>query len=252
MVEDVGAITRSRSSRELSASRRSWESSDDDSSTDEEPIIIPSRTGSFNASFALPDPRKPVGSIFHSGRRSISDRSRSASTPSLVTPTEGDSDPETIMADHPEGGGDAASELRKVVEDRQKRSMLMENVRSQQRILGPSSSGNFQASSISPPISMADSTYRMNGHRIRCVCRRNEADEENGYMLQCESCEMWLHGKCVNISRRTMPSVYICGYCANTPNVAGRRAQQQHSGRTSNGGHSALSSLANKTLRTLR
>ncbi|KAL6885026.1 hypothetical protein HDV57DRAFT_526711 [Trichoderma longibrachiatum] len=236
MVEDVGAITRSRSSRELSASRRSWESSDDDSSTDEEPIIIPSRTGSFNASFALPDPRKPVGSIFHSGRRSISDRSRSASTPSLVTPTEGDSDPETIMADHPEGGGDAASELRKVVEDRQKRSMLMENVRSQQRILGPSSSGNFQASSISPPISMADSTYRMNGHRIRCVCRRNEADEENGYMLQ------W----------RTMPSVYICGYCANTPNVAGRRAQQQHSGRTSNGGHSALSSLANKTLRTLR
>ncbi|KAH0490613.1 hypothetical protein TgHK011_002073 [Trichoderma gracile] len=254
MVEEVGGIARSRSSRELSASRRSWESSDDDSSTDEEPIIIPSRTNSFNASFALPDPRKPVGSIFHSGRRSISDRSRSASTPSLVTPTEGDSDPETIMADHPERGGDAASELRKVVEDRQKRSMQMDNVRSQQRILGPSSSGNFQASYISPPVSMADSNYRMDGHRIRCVCRRNEADEENGYMLQCESCEMWLHGKCVNISRRTMPSVYICGYCANTPNIAARRVQQQqqHSGRASNGGHSALSSLANKTLRTLR
>ncbi|ETS01409.1 hypothetical protein M419DRAFT_141527 [Trichoderma reesei RUT C-30] len=252
LVEEVGSITRSRSSRELSASRRSWESSDDDSSTDEEPIIIPSRTNSFNASFALPDPRKPVGSIFHSGRRSISDRSRSASTPSLVTPTEGDSDPETIMADHPERGGDAASELRKVVEDRQKRSMQMDNVRPQQRVLGPSSSGNFQASCISPPISMADSSYRMDGHRIRCVCRRNEADEENGYMLQCESCEMWLHGKCVNINRRTMPSVYICGYCANTPTVAARRAQQQHSGRASNGGHSTLSSLANKTLRTLR
>ncbi|KAL6866950.1 hypothetical protein J3F83DRAFT_96201 [Trichoderma novae-zelandiae] len=252
MVDEAGGITRSRSSRELSASRRSWESSDDESSTDEEPIIIPSRANSFNASFALPDPRKPVGSIFHSGRRSISDRSRSASTPSLLTPNEGDSDPETIMTDHQERGGDAASELRKVVEDRQKRSMQMENVRSQQRILGPSSSGNFKASSISPPISMADSSYRTDGHRVRCVCSRNEADGENSYMLQCESCEMWLHGKCVNISRRTMPSVYICGYCANTPNVAARRAQQQNMGRAGNGGHSALSSLANKTLRTLR
>ena len=86
------------------------------------------------------------------------------------------------MTDHQERGGDAASELRKVVEDRQKRSLQMENVRSQQRILGPSSSGNFKA--MSPPISMADSSYRMDGHRIRCVCSRNEADEENGYMLQ--------------------------------------------------------------------
>ncbi|KAL7792524.1 hypothetical protein V8C37DRAFT_380599 [Trichoderma ceciliae] len=250
MVEEAGGMTRSRSSRELSSTRRSWESSDDESSTDEEPIIIPSRANSFNASFALPDPRKPVGSIFHSGRRSASDRSRSASTPSLVTPNDGESEAETIMTDQHERGGDAASELRKVVEDRQKRSIQMENARSQQRILNTSSSGNFKTSSISP-VSMAGSSYRTDGHRIRCVCSRNEPDEENGYMIQCESCEMWLHGKCVNISRRTMPSVYICGYCANTPNVAARRAQQ-NMGRGNNGGQSALSSLPNKTLRTLR
>ncbi|KAK1249824.1 hypothetical protein MKX08_009827 [Trichoderma sp. CBMAI-0020] len=249
VVEDSGSITRSRSSRELSSTRRSWESSDDESSTDEEPIIIPSRANSFNASFALPDPRKPVGSIFHSGRRSISDRSRSASTPSLVTPIDGESEAETIMTDHHERGGDAASELRKVVEDRQKRS-IQENTRSHQRILTSSGSGNYKNSAISP-VSMADSNYRTEGHRIRCVCSINEPDEDNGYMLQCESCEMWLHGKCVNISRRTMPSVYICGYCANTPNVAARRAQQ-NIGRGGSGGQLASSSLQSKTLRTLR
>lgn len=182
VVEEAGSITRSRSSRELSSTRRSWESSDDESSTDEEPIIIPSRANSFNASFALPDPRKPVGSIFHSGRRSISDRSRSASTPSLVTPIDGESEAETIMTDYHERGGDAASELRKVVEDRQKRS-IQENTRSHQRILTSSSSGNFKNSAISP-VSMADSNYRTEGHRIRCVCSRNEPDDDNGYMLQ--------------------------------------------------------------------
>ncbi|KAL7921934.1 hypothetical protein ACQKWADRAFT_321024 [Trichoderma austrokoningii] len=249
VVEEAGSITRSRSSRDLSSTRRSWDSSDDESSTDEEPIIIPSRANSFNASFALPDPRKPVGSIFHAGRRSISDRSRSASTPSLVTPIDGESEAETIMTDHLERGGDAASELRKVVEDRQKRS-IQENTRPYQRVLTSSGSGNFKNSAISP-VSMADSNCRMEGHGIRCVCSSNEPDEDNGYMLQCESCEMWLHGKCVNISRRTMPSVYICGYCANTPNVAARRAQQ-NTGRGSSGGQSASSSLQSKTLRTLR
>ncbi|KAL7936335.1 hypothetical protein V8C35DRAFT_321191 [Trichoderma chlorosporum] len=250
VVEEAGSITRSRSSRELSSARRSWESSDDESSTDEEPIIIPSRAGSFNASFALPDPRKPVGSIFHSSRRSVSDRSRSASTPSLVTQIDGESEAETVLTDHQERGGDAASELRKVVEDRQKRSIQIENSRSQHRILSTSSSGNFKASSISP-VSMADSSYRTDGGGIRCVCGGNQRGEENGYMVQCESCEMLLHGKCVNISRRTMPSVYICGFCANTPNVAARRAQQNMA-RGNSGGQSALYSLANKTLRSLR
>lgn len=183
MVEEAGgSITRSRSSRELSSTRRSWESSDDESSTDEEPIIIPSRANSFNASFALPDPRKPVGSIFSSGRRSISDRSTSASTPSLVTPNDGESEAETIMTDHHERGGDAASELRKVVETRHKLSMQMETARSHQRVRNPGS-GTFKTSSISP-VSMADSSYRTDGRGIRCVCSRNEPDEENGYMIQ--------------------------------------------------------------------
>jgi len=30
---------------------------------------------------------------------------------------------------------------------------------------------------------------------------------------------MWLHGRCTNITKRTLPSVYICAFCANTPNM---------------------------------
>jgi hypothetical protein len=100
-----------------------------------------------------------------------------------VTPNDGESEAETIMTDHHERGGDAASELRKVVEDRQKRSVQMENARSHQRILNTSNSGNFKTSAISP-VSMPDSNYRLEGNRIRCVCSRNEPDEDNGYMVQ--------------------------------------------------------------------
>lgn len=38
-----------------------------------------------------------------------------------------------------------------------------------------------------------------------------------------EACEMWLHGRCTKITRREMPPVYICAFCANTPNMRGGR-----------------------------
>ena len=34
-----------------------------------------------------------------------------------------------------------------------------------------------------------------------------------------ESCEMLLHGRCINITRQTQPRVYICAFCADTPNA---------------------------------
>src|SRR5512140_2496102 len=37
------------------------------------------------------------------------------------------------------------------------------------------------------------------------------------------SCEMYLHGQCVNVTEQTMPSIYICAFCANTPNLRGGR-----------------------------
>ena len=72
-----------------------------------------------------------------------------------------------------------------------------------------------------------------------------------------ESCEMWLHGRCVNISKRTVPSVYICLYCANTPNM--RHGRIRANGRVSVGSMdgglgvgAAQSPLAHKGFKSFR
>ncbi|KAL3964806.1 hypothetical protein ACCO45_001810 [Purpureocillium lilacinum] len=142
-------LPRSKSSRDVSASRN-FPSSEDDDSTDDEPIIIPSRNNSFNASFALPDPRKPVGSIFHSSRRSISDRSASNSA------NDAESEAETVVNERQGKGGDATSELRKVVEDRQKRSSRMGSARSQRFV--STNVGHYGGGIISPT-SLTESSY---------------------------------------------------------------------------------------------
>lgn len=185
MAEGAGpenSFPRSRASRDA-ARQHDWESSDDESSTDDEPIIIPSRNTSFNASFALPDPRKPVGSIFHSSRRSISDRSTSTQATldgQGVAFNDAESEAETVMNEQKNQGGDAASELRKVVEDRQKRTTQMSSGRSQ-RFSG--SFGGYDGDTISPT-SLGGSAYTSEGQGVRCVCNRNEGYDDGGLMIQ--------------------------------------------------------------------
>ena len=58
---------------------------------------------------------------------------------------------------------------------------------------------------------------------------------------------MWLHGRCINISKRTLPTVYICAFCANTPNMRGGRMR----GGPSQSG-SAASPLAHKSFKSFR
>ncbi|KAH7329355.1 hypothetical protein B0I35DRAFT_404595 [Stachybotrys elegans] len=173
-------LSRSSSARDLST-RESWDQSDDESSTDDEPIIIPSRNTSFNASFALPDPRKPVGSIFHSSRRSISDRSASSTDGPGASINDGESEAETLMNEHSDKNGDAASELRKVVEDRQKRSNQMSSTQSQR--FAPVASQSMRGSFISPS-GRTEPGMVAEGHSVRCVCNRNGSGEEDGYMVQ--------------------------------------------------------------------
>ncbi|POR38735.1 PHD finger protein 20-like protein 1 [Tolypocladium paradoxum] len=228
-----------RSSLRVSASR-SWDASDDDSSTDEEPIVIPSRNSSFNASFALPDPRKPVGSIFHSSRPTISDTMASNSA------NDAESEAETVVNERQNKGGDATSELRKVVEYRQKRSNQAESARSQRRV--STGIGRKFSGGIISPTSLTESSYGSEGHGVRCLCDKTSADEGDGFMLQCESCDMWLHGKCVNITKRSMSGIYICGFCANTANMAGRRSRENALGI----GGGMASPLANKSFRSFR
>lgn len=250
VVEDedtTPTAVRSRKEKRSKGKGKSWASSeDDDSSTDDEPIIIPSR----NTSFALPDPRNPASLPFHSSQRSISDQSTSSlgiyyNEPDPVDDPE--SEAETVM-NVPGGSnyGDATSELRRVIENRQKRASNMnEN-------FIPRPVSRLTPSPLKTSQLRSQSTER--GHRIRCVCNTaNNHINGNSYMVQCESCEMWLHGKCINITRQTHPSVYICAFCANTPNAHGMRGREI---RRSMGGTNprvpATSPLAHKSFKSFR
>ncbi|TKS76483.1 PHD finger protein 20-like protein 1 [Collichthys lucidus] len=56
---------------------------------------------------------------------------------------------------------------------------------------------------------------------VRCVC---EVDEENDFMIQCESCLCWQHGTCMGLYEDNVPHNYICYYCRHT--AGWRRAQR--------------------------
>ncbi|VUC33315.1 unnamed protein product [Clonostachys rosea] len=170
---------RSNSARSRSSDgSQSWNESGDESSSDDEPIIIPSRTSSFNTSFALPDPLKPVGSIFHSSRRSISDRSTSTvnapDTPDILIAHDAESEAETLMHDPHDQEGDAASELLKLIENRRNRSGHLVGAGANRL----SASHIGRRSNSRSPASLNDIM------EIRCVCHRNGTDENDGYMVR--------------------------------------------------------------------
>ncbi|KAI1742560.1 hypothetical protein F4680DRAFT_37585 [Xylaria scruposa] len=226
--------------------RREWESSaDESSSTDDEPIIIPSR----NSSFALPESEAPSYiRPSHTAQRSFSDQSTSSLGIYYNEPSssqgDAESDAETVVnvAVNSNSRGDALSELRKVRENRQKRVPALNT--SDHSI----SSASFGAGPTIP----SPSTNQ--GNQIQCVCNTTLSHiDGDGYMVQCVSCEMWLHGKCVKITRQTLPRVYICAFCANTPNAQGMRGRGVQ---RSVGGlaprTSAIIPLANKSIRSFR
>ena len=37
-------------------------------------------------------------------------------------------------------------------------------------------------------------------HNKYCICRRG-GDAYGGFMVQCDACEEWFHGKCVGVSK---------------------------------------------------
>ncbi|ROT38548.1 hypothetical protein SODALDRAFT_333147 [Sodiomyces alkalinus F11] len=257
-----------RSSREAASVRaRSFDSGDEEESTDDEPIILPSR----NTSFALPDPHKPTRAGYHtSSQRSVSDRSTSSYMAGGAGVDRGagndaESEAETVMNGMERGGSDdAANELRRLRENRQKRvsgpGSGISGKHQQQRERGQGRMGRSFGGMAGPvaasPTSFTDGSLptpstEARGRRIRCVCQRNGGNRDgDGFMVQCESCEMWLHGQCIRItSRRMLPSVYICAFCANTPNARG--IQLRESGRdVAHGG--GASPLAHKSFKSFR
>lgn len=162
---DINRLVKSRSVRGQSFPREEADDSDD------EPIILPSR----NTSFALPDPRKPVGSFFQSSRRSISNESTSTLTfPDDQNAISNDIESEAESESVNEGldtKGSAVSELLEIVKNR-KRQMPSTRTRTTRSVNQRSLRKN------------AGLGNTMDGQAIRCVCHNNGADENDGFMIQ--------------------------------------------------------------------
>ncbi|KAK0623051.1 hypothetical protein B0T14DRAFT_536028 [Immersiella caudata] len=256
--DDATPIVRKRHSAQPLSHQR-WASSEEeeDSSSDDEPIIIPSR----NTSFVLPDPIKPNRPHpFHVSQRSVSERSTPSYTTFQGSQDDGDSDRETVINDATPTGkpsGDAASELRKL---RENRRILTGSAKPRRFVsIGVAGTagfaGSFSGHNPVSPTTLTDNSLptpstggRSRG--VRCVCNRTEV-HRGTFLVQCESCEMYVHGQCVNLTEQTMPSIYICAFCANTPNMRGGRIRDNGhiSGAMGPRGGSATSPLAHKSFK---
>ncbi|KAI6370929.1 hypothetical protein MCOR25_004062 [Pyricularia grisea] len=209
-VEEVFPSRRTRSAR----SGRSSRSADDEyeeyaSSTDDEEIVIPAKC-SRPRSFALPD------SLEVSGSRPRWQEAGGRLLPHEISlQNDEESEAETVIND---GAGDAESELRRL----RQRQMANHGSPKKLKISATRSfSGHHSHPALLSPATMTEMSLPTpsSRNRVRCVCAGSPGGEQtvDGLMVQCQSCEMWLHGKCINVSKRNMPSVYICSFCAETP-----------------------------------
>ncbi|QSZ30879.1 hypothetical protein DSL72_000437 [Monilinia vaccinii-corymbosi] len=173
-----------------------------DSSTDEEPIIIPSRNNSFN----IPQQKR---SRFDSFDNSSSDFRRPSTSTSGYSRSSGRhtsidemSEAETVLDEVKTG--DAASALRKVVRERRSNRRILNNGR--------------------PLHLYSDATPRPGRYTEYTSSSNNSPDgttpSSSRSGTTSESCENWLHGQCVDIlDRRTLPKVYICAFFTSVPFV---------------------------------
>ena len=70
---------------------------------------------------------------------------------------------------------------------------------------------------------------------IRCVCSYTSDD---GFTIQCDSCNVWQHANCVSIRPEAVPEEYLCELCdpgaARERGVDRRRAEEGQRRRTEN------------------
>lgn len=64
---------------------------------------------------------------------------------------------------------------------------------------------------IVPPLEDVESDHFSDEEVIDCICGNNK---DMGFMISCEKCLAWLHGKCVGISKKNEPAVYYCPKCS--------------------------------------
>ncbi|CZS93495.1 uncharacterized protein RCO7_10562 [Rhynchosporium graminicola] len=238
-----------------SARSEGWESSQygDESSSDDELILVPSR----NSSFSLPQLKPVKIGIFDMStdqRRSSSgySQSESSSQRSFRRDSLG-SEAETVVEED-DGSGDAAQALRKVVESRRRGQRNLRNPqhhrytdstpRGNSHYGIHSSSTNMSPTTITDPDGGTTPSSTKSG-TTRCVCGNSDSE---GLMILCESCDNWLHADCVGLNHRSLPPVYVCAFCARTPNVRGGRIRETAKGTSRLG----ASPLAHKSFKSFR
>ncbi|KAH6720004.1 hypothetical protein BKA61DRAFT_227096 [Leptodontidium sp. MPI-SDFR-AT-0119] len=236
-----------------SARSEGWDSQYDESSSDDEPILVPSR----NSSFSLPQQKPPKIGNFDTARvqrRSSGgySQSESSSQRSFRRDSLG-SEAETVMEED-DGSGDAAQALRKVMEARKKAQVKSRNPQhhrySDSTPRGNSQYGNYGSSANMSPTTITDpdggtTPSSTKSGTTRCVCGNSDSE---GLMILCESCDNWLHADCVGIDHRSLPPVYVCAFCAQTPNLRGGRIREPAKGVSRTG----LSPLAHKSFKSFR
>ncbi|KAJ9067574.1 Histone-lysine N-methyltransferase 2E [Entomophthora muscae] len=52
--------------------------------------------------------------------------------------------------------------------------------------------------------------YPIESGVIRCIC---DLDHDDGFTIQCDSCEVWQHAECVDIEEDRVPKDYYCDLC---------------------------------------
>ncbi|PSN75015.1 hypothetical protein BS50DRAFT_30483 [Corynespora cassiicola Philippines] len=156
--------------------------------------------------------------------------------------------PTTFEGDEqmPDSPGDALGALKKVMEGRQKKTAPsshtslrahnqrwaqatadLANVTAMSHGMYDPFSNSFNASPNATDAGLTTpSTDRssMSGDSTRCVC--NSAADDGRLMVQCESCNKWLHMACVGLNNQNLPPVYVCIFCTGqTPVARGGRVR---------------------------
>ncbi|KAH3967974.1 hypothetical protein HBH98_163680 [Parastagonospora nodorum] len=186
-----------------------------------------SRTSSAAFDQASFETVRPVRNAAHNAYRS-------SSMMELHSTSEGIKESEDQQM--PDSPGDALGALKKVVAGRQQRAerasqntLKAHNQRWAQasadmvNIVPPHSqydpfSNSFQASPLTDAIA-TPSTGRssISSESTRCVC--NGMDDGKP-MIQCESCNKWLHMICCGLNGGNLPPVYVCVFCTGQTPVA--------------------------------
>ncbi|OAX80361.1 hypothetical protein ACJ72_05306 [Emergomyces africanus] len=191
----------------------------------------------------------------------ISGRRHANNLPDSHSRSQSITDSEVIQDD--DDTGDAQHALKEVLKGRNRQARQPAPIYNQKtrsytsgtlRSSPPGFGGRFDSrrGELSSPTTMTDpdfatpTTERQSNpsNGTRCVC--NSMDNGGHLMIQCESCTLWLHTKCVGLDRQSLPPVYICIYCTQTP-MRGGRIRDPLAGGV--GGQIPTSPLAHKSSR---